>query len=128
MTVKGVGVDIISINRVKDTIDNAGKAFLNRVFTLWEQEMAEKSSDPLAYYAARFAGKEAIFKTFGTSWATGIEFTEIEIRDGSFGEPAPVLSGRFAELAKERGATGVLLSLSYDGDYAIGMATLVADN
>jgi len=128
MAVKGVGVDIISINRVKDTIENAGRAFLDRVFTSWEQEAAEGSSNPIAYYATRFAGKEAIFKTFGIGWATGVEFTEIEIRDGKFGEPAPVLSGKFAELAREKGAKGVLLSLSYDGDYAVGMATLVEND
>jgi len=127
MTIKGIGIDIISISRMEDAIENAGTYFLNRVFTPWEQENSEKHGGLFTYYAVRFAGKEAIFKAFGTNWSTGIEFTEIEIREGRFGEPTPVLSGRFAEMAEERGTNSVLLSLSYDGDYAIALATLVAD-
>jgi holo-[acyl-carrier protein] synthase len=121
----GVGVDIVTLNRVKDAIETAGQVFLDKVFTPWEQERAKQHSNPTAYYAMLFAGKEAIFKTFGIGWETGVKLTEIEIRDGNFGEPTPTLSGVFAELMKARGATKVLLSLSYDGEYAIAMATLV---
>jgi phosphopantetheine--protein transferase-like protein len=71
-----------------------------------------------------FAAKEAIFKTFGIGWETGVQFKEIEVREGEHGEPIPVLTGRFAELVSERGASQVLLSLSYDGDYAVAVATL----
>jgi len=34
------------------------------------------------------------------------------------------LSGRFAEIAAERGVAEVLVSLSYNGDYAIAIAAL----
>jgi holo-[acyl-carrier protein] synthase len=122
--VLGVGVDIITLTRMKDVVDTSGAVFLNKVFTPWEQERSRTHPDPVAYFAATFAAKEAIFKTFGTGWDEGGEFTEIEIRDGPHGEPLAVLSGKFAELAARRGATRVLVSLSFDGDYAIGMATL----
>lgn len=125
--VLGIGVDIISINRIKNAVENSGKAFLDRVFTQWEQQRAEVHQNPTAYFAMTFAAKEAIFKCFGIGWETGVKLTEIEVRDGEFGEPRPVLTGAFAELAKERGATKVLLSLSYETDYAVGTATLVAD-
>ncbi len=80
--------------------------------------------DRVAYLAMIFAAKEAIFKTFGIGWETGVQFKEIEVRDGEHGEPIPVLTGRFAELASERDVSRVLLSLSYDGDYAVAVATL----
>ncbi len=32
----GVGVDIITITRMKDILDTSEKAFLNKVFTPWE--------------------------------------------------------------------------------------------
>ncbi len=124
--VLGVGIDIVSISRVKDAVDTVGKVFLDKVFTPWEQQRAETHADPVAYFAMTFAGKEAIFKTFGIGWETGVQLTEIEIRDGEFGEPIPVLKGKFAQLAAQRGAARVLLSLSYDGEYAAGMAALVA--
>jgi phosphopantetheine--protein transferase-like protein len=119
-----VGVDIVTLARVRDVIETAGKVFLNKVFTPWEQQRAESHANPMAYLAMTFAAKEAIFKTFGIGWETGVQFKEIEIRDGESGEPIPVLSGRFAQIAAERGASRVLLSLSYDGDYAVGVAAL----
>jgi len=121
----GIGVDIISIARVKNIIQNSGRAFLDEAFTDWEQERASTHPDPLAYFAITFAAKEAIFKCFGISWETGVKLTEIEVREGKFGEPKPTLSGVFAELARKRGVVEVLLSLSYDSEYAVGVAILV---
>lgn len=123
--VLGVGVDIVSISRVKDAIETGGKAFLNKTFTAQEQQQAEAHSNPIAYFAMTFAGKEAIFKTFGIGWETGVLLTEISVTHGKSGEPIPILTGRFAELALQRGATKMLLSLSYDGDYATAVAILV---
>jgi holo-[acyl-carrier protein] synthase len=71
-----------------------------------------------------FAAKEAIFKTFGIGWHSGVQMTEIEVQEGKYGEPIPILKGRFAELAAERGVSRVLVSLSYDGDYAVAVAAL----
>jgi phosphopantetheine--protein transferase-like protein len=121
----GIGVDIISISRIKNAVENSGKVFLDEVYTEWEQQRAKSHSDPMAYYAMAFAAKEAIFKCFSIGWETGVKFTEIEVTDGKSGEPIPVLKGKFAELAKERGITRVLLSLSYDTEYAVGAANLI---
>ncbi len=123
--VLGVGLDIVSIGRVKDAVETGGKVFLDEVFTAQEQRRAETHGNRMAYLAMAFAGKEAIFKSFSTGWETGVKFTEIEIRHGEFGEPIPVLKGKFAELASQRGAAKVLLSLSYDGEYAVAVAILV---
>ncbi len=120
----GVGVDLIAISRMRDVLETGGKVFMDKVFTPWEQERAETHPDRVAYLAMTFAAKEAIFKTFGIGWETGVQFKEIEVREGEHGEPIPVLTGRFAELASEHNAARVLLSLSYDGDYAIAVATL----
>ena len=123
----GVGVDIITITRMKNILETSGNSFLNKVFTPWERQRLETHPDKVAYAAMVFAAKEAIFKTFGIGWHFGVQFSEIEVRDGKFGEPEPVLSGRFAEIAAERGVTRVLLSLSDDGDYAIAVAALSKD-
>jgi phosphopantetheine--protein transferase-like protein len=122
----GLGVDIIAISRMRDILETSGRVFVNKVFTAYEQERSETRPDRIAYLAMTFAAKEAIFKTFGIGWETGVQFREIEVRDGEWGEPIPVLTGRFLELASERGASRVLLSLSYDGDYAVAVAQLSA--
>jgi holo-[acyl-carrier protein] synthase len=120
----GVGVDIIAISRMRAVLETSGQVFMDKVFTPWEQERAKTHPDTVAYAAMLFAAKEAIFKTFGIGWHFGVQMTEIEVQEGEYGEPIPVLTGRFAELAAERGVSRVLLSLSYDGDYAIAVATL----
>lgn len=120
----GVGVDIILLSRISKSIETSGKVFLDKVFTPSEQQRAEIHPNPVAYMAMTFAAKEAIFKTFGIGWNSGVKFTEIDVRDGKYGEPIPILSGRFAEIAAEKHASQVHLSLSYDGEYAIGVATL----
>ncbi len=121
----GVGVDIIKISRIRDALENSGKVFLDEVFTEWEQKRAQSHHDSAAYLSMTFAGKEAIFKCFGIGWETGVKLREIEIREGDFGEPCPTLSGKFASLASVRGVAKALLSLSYDADYAIGVASLI---
>ena len=121
----GAGVDIIAISRMRDILENSGKqAFINKVYTPWEKQRSETHPDPVVYLAMTFAAKEAIFKTFGIGWETGVQFKEIDVRDGEFGEPLPILTGRFAEIAAQRKVSRVFLSLSYDGDYAVAMAVL----
>lgn len=120
----GIGVDIVAISTMRDALEGNSAAFTRKVFTDWEQERSENHPDKAAYLAMTFAAKEAIFKTFGIGWESGVQFKEIEVRDGKWGEPIPYLTGRFDEIARERGVSRVLLSLSYDGDSAIAMAVL----
>ena len=57
------GTDIIEISRIKESIDNIGKKFLDKVFTTNEIEYCEsKKNQKYQHYAARFAAKEAVFK------------------------------------------------------------------
>ena len=57
------GIDIIEIERVKESIENIGEKFLKRVFTDREIEYCEsKKTQKYQHYAGRFAAKEAAFK------------------------------------------------------------------
>lgn len=57
------GVDIIEIERIRDSIENLGEKFLKRVFTDKEIEYCEsKKGQKYQHYAARFAAKEAALK------------------------------------------------------------------
>ena len=74
----GIGVDIITISRMRDVLETGGKVFMDKVFTPWEHKSAETDPDRVAYLAMTFAAKEAIFKTFGIGWETGVQFKEID--------------------------------------------------
>ena len=57
------GVDIIEIERIKESIETLGEKFLERVFTNKEIEYCEsKKTQKYQHYAGRFAAKEAAFK------------------------------------------------------------------
>ena len=57
------GIDIIEIDRIKESIENVGDRFLDRVFTKKEIEYCEsRKSQKYQHYAGRFAAKEAAFK------------------------------------------------------------------
>ena len=56
------GIDIIEIERIKQSIDNLENRFINEIFTPKEIEYCEsKRKARYQHYAARFAAKEAIF-------------------------------------------------------------------
>lgn len=61
------GTDIIEISRIKESIENLGEAFLNKIYTKNEIQYCEsKKAQKYQHYAARFAAKEAVFKAL--SW------------------------------------------------------------
>ena len=59
------GTDIIEIERVKESIENVGTKFIERVYTEKEIEYCEsRKKQKYQHYAGRFAAKEAAFKQF----------------------------------------------------------------
>ncbi len=118
----GTGIDIIEIGRIKSAIMR--KTFVQRVFTTREQEYCEsRGLQKAASYAARFAGKEAIMKGFGTGLAGG-SLQDIEILLNEKGCPYVELSGEFAALGKEMGVTQIHISLTHAREYAAAQAIL----
>lgn len=57
------GIDIIEVDRVKDSIERLGDTFINKVFSKKEIEYCKNTNKMMyQHYAARFAVKEAVFK------------------------------------------------------------------
>lgn len=118
----GTGIDIIEIHRIKDAIIR--QSFVNRVFTMSEQQYCEsRGVQRTASYAARFAGKEAVMKAFGTGLAGG-SLQDIEILLNDKGCPRVELSGQFAALATDMGVTAIHISLTHAQEYAAAQAIL----
>lgn len=118
----GIGIDIIEISRVKNAIIR--QSFVHRVFTVQEKQYCEsRGVQKAASYAARFAGKEAVMKAFGTGLAGGT-LQDIEILLNEKGCPRVELSGQFAALAQELGVTRVHISLSHAREYATAQVVL----
>jgi holo-[acyl-carrier protein] synthase len=119
------GVDIVEIDRIKQSLVNTGTAFRDRVFTLPEIEYCERrKAARFQSYAARFAAKEAVSKAFGTGIGQGIMWRDIEILNDENGKPYVVLSGRAKEKYEELDALGISLSMSHCQLYAVAYAVL----
>ncbi len=118
----GIGSDIIHIPRVARAIEN--ERFLQRVYTARECAYAKNRGRGMAAsLAARFAGKEAVLKAFGTGLRDG-KLTDVEILPDALGAPVVHLGGYFAARAEEMGVERVLVTLSHERDYAIAYCIL----
>lgn len=122
--VNGIGVDIIRIERIAEILNRDGKRFVNKLFTQREISHSSNAESQATYFATMFAAKESILKAFGIGWQ-GAKGTDIEIRQDSRGAPLTMLTGKLAKLAKSRAIGDVLVSLSYDSQYAIAVSVLI---
>jgi holo-[acyl-carrier protein] synthase len=125
MNVKGIGVDLALIPRLRQVVQRWDERFLRRVFTDEEIAYCRRRRDPIPHLAARFAAKEATLKALGTGMRMGVSWREMEVRRERGQAPTMVLSGRCRAIAQAKGAHRVLLSLTHDGDYALAHAMLV---
>jgi holo-[acyl-carrier protein] synthase len=124
LKVLGIGIDLVEVARLEQSITRQGERFLRRVFTVDEIAYcsAMKSSGP--NYAARFAAKEAVAKAFGTGLGAQLSFQDIEVRRKASGEPYVVLHGEGAKLARRRRVRQIVLSLSHTARYAVAQVLI----
>src|SRR6266446_8440988 len=127
MNVKGIGVDLALIPRLREIVERWDERFLRRVFTDEEIAYCRRRRDPIPHFAARFAAKEATLKALGTGLRMGVSWREMEVRRERGEAPTMVLSGRCREIALAKGGARVLLSLTHDGEYAMAQAMLIGD-
>lgn len=119
---QGIGIDIIELNRMRETIERSGEVFLKRVFTALEIKRGRSQENPTRFFASAFAAKEAVFKALVLDWDRGVDFREIEIYRGVYGEPMTMLRGAVKKQAEAKGCSRILISLSYETDLAVALA------
>src|SRR4030095_3445316 len=126
MSVIGIGVDVIECSRIQRSMERFGDRFLHRVFTDGEIEYSISMKFPERHLAARFAGKEAVAKAFGTGIGKSMGWRNIDIRKRESGEPFLVFTGPTEAYAAERGVTSALITLSHTENYAVACVVLEA--
>ncbi len=124
MSIIGIGVDLVECARIQRSIDRFGDRFLHRVFTDGEIEYSMSMKFPARHLAARFAGKEAVSKAFGTGIGKAMGWRNIDIQKKESGEPFLVFSGPAQELAAKRSVTSALITLSHTEHHAVACVVL----
>ncbi len=112
-----VGVDLVRVSRIADSLDAFGERFIARVFTPGEAAYATTPER----LAARFAAKEAVKKALELD---GVGWRDIEVARRASGACDVILHGAARAAADALGARELALSMSHEGDYAT--ATVVA--
>lgn len=128
----GLGTDVVNINRIEHALEQFGDQFLSRVYT--PEEIARAAKFPAhnfraraAYYAKRFAAKEAAAKALGTGFHNGVSFQDFSITNNEHGMPLIHFSGRALTLIERHSIQGVLpnVHLSLSDDYPSAFAVIV---
>jgi len=117
----GIGNDLVDIDRFRKALART-PSLRDRLFTEGERIYADARSDPTERYAVRFAAKEAVMKALGVGLG-GFALRDVEVvRDDDAGTPSLALRGRAEALARERGVTGWLVSLTHTEATAMAVA------
>lgn len=119
MKIRGIGNDIMEIERVGVSYAEHGDRFLERVLTKKERAYCQKHQDLVPHLAARFSGKEAIAKALGVGIGERLSWQDIEILNDEKGKPCVTLS---AKAMKEFDSPELLLSVSHSKHYVTAVA------
>ena len=120
----GIGIDMESVERVREAIERHGERFIQRVYTPGEIAYVESKANKWERFAARFAAKEAGMKAIGTGWDKGVAWRDVEILNEADGCPTLVLHGRAKEIAERKGCKRAWVSLSHTREYAVAQVIL----
>ena len=113
-----LGIDIIKVDRIRETIARFGDRFAARVLTPAEAAYVRGRPET---FAGRWAAKEAVSKVLGLG-VRGVGWRDIEIVRLPTGQPSVHLSGRAQGRAEQLGMGRVAVSISHERDYAVAVA------
>ena len=113
-----LGIDIIRVSRIRDSLARFGDRFTRRVLTPKEMAYVRGRAETMA---GRWAAKEAVSKVLGLG-VRGIGWRDIEIERLPTGQPAVKLHGRAARRAEQLGMARVAVSISHEAEYAVAIA------
>lgn len=123
--IKGTGIDLIEVARIRSMMRTHPRRFLERVFTAGERDYCTRFRNAAERFAARFAAKEAVMKALGTGLSSGIAWTDIEVAHDDDGRPVIRLEGEAARVAARLHIRRLHLSLSHVKEMAV--ASVIAE-
>ena len=126
MKIFGIGTDIVNIKRMEHSLKKHGLSFKTRIFSKKEISYCEKKKNSSAFYAKRFAAKEALSKALGVGFRKGISFRNIEIYNDIYGKPSVRLKGVTAKYLKKKiNSKKYIIHLSLTSDKPWAHATVI---
>lgn len=112
-----IGIDVISISRIEKFMNKHGERALSRFLNPDEIKLVKFPKTAAGFWAV----KEAVSKALGCGIGAEFSFYDIEISKTPKGAPIATLSEKAKEL---HSVNGVSISITHDGDLAIGVCYL----
>lgn len=118
----GIGIDIVSVDRMREVVDKWGERFLQRVYTETEIAYCYEKKHPFPSLAVRFAAKEALIKAMGSG--ISVSFTDVEVLSSDSGRPFIQPKGRLQDFFRENLLRSSHLSLSHERNYGVALVVI----
>jgi holo-[acyl-carrier protein] synthase len=118
----GLGIDVASIDRIRQVLERHGERMWTRVLTPREQAVLAGRRDRATALAGRWAAKEAAVKAF--LGRAGALWHDFEVGRGLLGEPEMRFLGRAAIAAQRLGVARTLVSITHDAGVAAAVVVL----
>ncbi len=122
--IRGIGVDIVKVDRIEQAVERWGSRFLKRIFTPAEIERCQQRARPAQCLALRFAAKEAFAKALGLGMRKGLRWRDIEVVHDHLGKPDLLLHNQAQRLLEAMEASRTWLSLSDERESAVAVVVL----
>jgi len=119
--IRGIGTDLIELDRVARLYFEYGDRLLHRLFTPEERSYFAAWADPVPRIAGRFAAKEAVMKALGTGWSDGVRWRDIEVARHPSGKPVVKLHGEARRIFSSLGASEIHCTITHSKDHAMAM-------
>lgn len=123
MSVVGVGIDIVSVERIAELVVLHGERFVRRCFRSGDLHSVGRDQEAAACpsassLAGRWAAKEAFLKALGTD-VRGIPYRDIEVDRSAHGPVRLVLHGRARDALAKAGGNRTHLTISHEREFAV---------
>ena len=116
----GIGTDICALERIEKMLSGTKRElFLKKTFTATEVEAAPGEKAETAYFAGRWAAKEAVAKALGTGFGAKCSWLDLEVIRLESGAPYLKLSGQASLTSNDLGVTNWHLTISHEKSHAI---------
>ncbi len=127
----GIGIDAVNIKRVADLLQEFTQKFEDKIFTKNEKFCAaqlKNSEKKIAFYAKRFAAKEAFSKACGLGIGRGIDFLDIEISNDKMGKPSiNLLNDKITFLKEHFAVEKISIHLSLTDEKTLAQAIVILE-
>lgn len=121
----GIGVDVLEVRRIKETLERFGAHFIERLLMPEEQAQLARTQRRERFVAMRFAAKEAIVKAMGTGFSHGVWIRDVGVVQNAWGKPEVVFSERGDRVRKGLGVGEGHVTLTDEAGLVVAVAVLM---